>query len=202
MTAEHCKTLHTPPQSSASPVVTAAIKLACLTLVNMPCPISMPAVVTMTEPSAMMLTMAGRGCTMLLNLQSRHKSTSGTVQRQGIHQKLTQRQSHLSCQWTQHATATICTIQKLPRSLLLQTHSQTKANIPAVGHADAALEPLVLAVEVCNLVLALQEVRVLLHLQEAYGIPQTLSCLLRPQPHEHAQYMQLSLHSVSGSSLS
>lgn len=41
----------------------------CLTLVNMPCPISIPAVVTMTDPSAIMLTTAGRGCTMLRNLQ-------------------------------------------------------------------------------------------------------------------------------------
>ena len=56
----------------------------------MPCPISIPAVVTMTEPSAMMLTMAGRGCTMLLNLRSRHKLASGTVQNQILHQQLTQ----------------------------------------------------------------------------------------------------------------
>ena len=42
--------------------------ITCVTFVNMPCPSSAPAVVTMTDPSAKMLTTAGRGGTMLLNL--------------------------------------------------------------------------------------------------------------------------------------
>ncbi len=58
--------------------------MACQPLVNMAMQSKfegpIPAVVTMTEPSAMMLTTAGRGCTMLRNLHSQlrcHKPFKG-----------------------------------------------------------------------------------------------------------------------------